>query len=189
MTQPFVVSSSQQLQVIASPGREEIVDAVALLGPCTITDLAGFLGRSRNSLYYHVRALRDCRLLLETHRAGEGKRATAYYETPGRPLSVRFDLSTEPRRQAVMALVRARLRLALKGFLRACRPGAATIDGPRRNLWATHLKGWLSEAELEEANALFARLIDLVGRPDRTADESRKPYEFSFVLAPIERPA
>jgi len=187
MNQPFVVSSPQQLQVIASPGREEIVDAVALLGPCTITELAGFLARSRNALYYHVRALRDCGLLLETRRAGEGKRTTAYYDTPGRPLSVRFDLDAEPGRQAVMALVRARLRLALKGFLRACRPGAATTEGPRRNLWATHLKGWLSDAELEEANRLFSRLIELVGAPDRAADESRKPYEFSFVLAPIER--
>ena len=72
MTKPFVVSSPKQLQIIAWPGREEIIDVVALIGPCRITELAGVVGRSRNSLYYHVRALRDTGLLLETHRSGEG---------------------------------------------------------------------------------------------------------------------
>ena len=185
MSRPFLVTSARQLQVIASPGREEIVDVVALIGPCSITELAAALGRSRNSLYYHIRALRDCGLLVETLRSGEGKKATAYYDPPGRPFAVHFDLSTKQRKSAVVALARARIRSAARGFERACRPGAVQIDGPHRNLWATRLKGWLSNEELKEANELFARLIHLIGRSGRESVQAKRSYEFTFVLAPI----
>jgi predicted transcriptional regulator len=185
MSKPFLVTSAKQLQVIASPGREEIVDMVALIGPCSITELAGALGRSRNSLYYHVRALRDSGLLVETQCSGEGKKTTAYYDPPGRPVAVHFDLSTKERKRAVVALARARIRSAARGFERACRPGAVTVEGPHRNLWATHLKGWLSDEEIKEANELFARLIHLIGRSGRESVPAKRSYEFTFVLAPI----
>lgn len=184
MAKPFVVTSAEQLEVIASPGREAIVDTVALIGPCSIPDLARMLGRSRHSLYYHVKALRDCGLLTETLRSGEGIRTTAYYDVPGRPFSVRFDLGSEARRQAVLRLARARVRTAMRGFERACRPDAVTIEGPRRDLYATHVKGWLSGDGLEEANRLLGRLIQLVAAEPADKVSGRRPYEFSFVLCP-----
>jgi DNA-binding transcriptional ArsR family regulator len=189
ITKPFVVSSPKQLQIIAWPGREEIIDVVALIGPCRITELASVVGRSRNSLYYHVRALRDAGLLLETHRSGEGTKTTAYYDVPGRPLSVRFDLSTPSRRRAVLALARTRIRCGARGFEQACKPGAVTLEGPRRDLRVTHLKGWLSDQELEETNRLLERLVELVGTTERGATMSRKSYEFTFVLAPVDSAA
>jgi DNA-binding transcriptional ArsR family regulator len=184
MTKPFVITSSEQLEVIASPGREAIADAVALIGPCSISELARALRRSRHSLYYHVNALRDAGVLVETHRSGEGTRTTAYYDVPGRPFSVSFDLGDEARRQAVLSLARARMRTAIRGFERACRPDAATVEGPRRDLWATHLKGWLSPEDLEEANRLLARLIALVGSEAAGEAPGKAAYEFSFVLCP-----
>ncbi|MBA3346466.1 MAG: helix-turn-helix transcriptional regulator [Gemmatimonadales bacterium] len=185
MDRPYVVTSLNQLLAIASPGREDIVDAVGVIGPCTVPDLARFLGRSRQALYYHVRALRDCGLLLETHQAGEGKKLTARYDLPGRPLSVRYDLSTERARRAVIALGRARLRGAARGFVRACSPGIATLDGPRRNLWVARWKGWLSDRELEEANRHLSRLIDLLQHHAGPAKGGRRAHEITFAIAPI----
>jgi predicted transcriptional regulator len=185
MPKPFVITSVRQLLVVASPGREDLVDAVAVLGPCTITELARFVGRSRNALYYNVKALRDCGLLLESRRSGQGKKATAYYDVPGRPMVVRFDLATERTRKAVIALAKIRLRSAARGFVRACRPDVATVEGPTRNLWVTRWKGWLSNRELEEANAHLARLIELLRHRAGPVSAKRKLHEFTFVLAPI----
>jgi len=185
MTRPYVVTSLKQLLAIASPGREDIIDAVGLIGPCTVADLARVVGRTRHALYYHVRALRDCGLLVETHHSGEGKRRTARYDLPGRPLSVRYDLSTARARRAVIALGRTRLRSAARGFVRACRPDAATLEGPRRNLWVARWKGWLSDRELEEANRHLARLIELLRHDAGPARIRRRPHEFTFAIAPI----
>jgi biotin operon repressor len=184
---PYVVRSRKQLLAIASPGREDIIDAVGLMGPCTVPDLARFLGRSRHALYYHVRALRDCGLLIETHRTGGGKKTTALYDLPGRPLSVQYDLSTERTRHAVVQLARTRLRSATRGFVRACSPDIAVTQGPRRNLWVARWKGWLSDRELQEANEHLSRLIELLRHDGRGTREGRAPYELTFALAPIVR--
>lgn len=185
MPKPYIVTSLKQLLAIASPGREDIVDAVGLIGPCSVTDLARFLGRSRHALYYHVRALRASGLLLETRHSGNGRKPAAHYDLPGRPLSVRYDLGTERARQAVIALARTRLRSASRGFVRACRPDAATVDGPRRNLWVARWKGWLSDRELEETNKHLNRLIALLRHDPGPSSARRRPHEFTFAIAPI----
>ncbi len=124
------------------------MDAVGLLGPSTVAEIAQFLGRSRRGLYYHVRVLQDCGLLVEEPSAG----GAARYDVPGRPLSVRFDPGTSRTRQAVVALARSRFRSALRGFVRGCRPELAVTDGAHRNFWVTHWKSWLSNDELAEVN-------------------------------------
>lgn len=184
MKRPFVVTQPKQLQVIASLGRDEIVDAAGVIGPCTVTELARFLGRSRHALYYHVRALAQCGLLREARSTKRGGRALVRYEAPGRPLVVRFDFSTRRARQAVLKLAAARLRSASRGFVRACHGQGAVLEGPRRNLWATRWTGTLTPHALEEANRLFARLIELFGtRHSRRAREQL--FELTFVLAPM----
>jgi DNA-binding transcriptional ArsR family regulator len=185
MGRPFIVSSPKQLEVVASPGREEIIDTVAMIGPCSVSELARALRRSRNALYYHLNALRDCGLLLETHRVGGGARSTACYDVPGRPFAVSFDLSTPQRRRAVISLARSRLKGTGRAFERACRDKRIRTHGPRRNLWATRVKGWLSEKEVEVANALFARLLRLIAAKGRSAAKGRRGYEISYVLCPI----
>ena len=185
MTHPYRVTSLKQLMALASPGREDIVDAVGVIGPCTVPELAHFVGRSRNALYYHVRALRDCGLLIETHHSGEGKKRTARYDLPGRPLSVSYDLTTERARKAVIALARTRLRSAARGFVRACDPDVATTEGPLRNLWVARWKGWLSDSELKEANKHLSQLIDLLKHDAGASNERRRLHEFTFALAPI----
>lgn len=182
---PYVVKSTRQLLAISSPGREEIIDAVGLIGPCTVPELARFLGRSRHVLYYHVRALQACGLLLKTQQSGGGRKSTGSYDIPGRPLSVHFDLGTARTRRAVKALARSRLNSAMRGFLRACHPDVSITDGPGRNLWVTHWKGHLSARELAEFNRQLARLIDMLRSGTERNGARRTAYEFTFALAPV----
>ena len=58
MTRPYIVDSPAQLFALASPGREDLVNAIGLLGPCKVSDLARFLDRTPHALYYHLRQLR-----------------------------------------------------------------------------------------------------------------------------------
>lgn len=184
-TKPYIVTSRKQLLAIASPGREEIIDVLGLLGPSSVPELAEFLGRSRHALYYHVRALRDCGVLIETLHSGEGKKTTARYDLAGHPLIVQFDLSSPQSRRAVLALARTRVRHGLRGFVRAASSDAAVTEGARRNLWATHWKGWLSGAELEEFNEHLKRLVELLQREPGPKQARRKAHEVTFVLAPV----
>lgn len=183
MQRPYIITSPRQLQVIAAPGRDEMLDAVGVIGPCTVGDLALFLGRSRHSLYYHVRALKECGLLRFAGHSKRGGKNIPTYVTPGRPHIVRFDLSTPRARKAVLALAAARLRSAGRGFLRACREEIAVVEGPRRNLWATRWTGTLTPSALEKANRHFARLIDLF-KSRRSGAPDEPVFELTFILAP-----
>jgi DNA-binding transcriptional ArsR family regulator len=184
-TRPYVVKSHKQLLALASPGREDIIDAVAVLGPCGVTELARFLGRSRHALYYHVRVLRDCGLLTETQVEGKGVKPTAHYDLPGRPVLVRYDLSSPKTRRAVITLGSARFRTGQRGFVRACSSDVAVVDGPRRNLWVAHWKGWLTVSDLEKANRLLTELVDVFTPSVGDSRTSRSPYELTFGVAPV----
>jgi biotin operon repressor len=150
-----------------------------------VPEIAHFLGRSRQSLYYHVQALHDCGLLLESGVRAEGRKKTRLYDLPGRPFIVRYDITTPRTRKAVLALGRIRLRSGLRGFVRACRPEIAVTEGPRRNLWVTHWKGWLTVEELEEANRLLMRLVEVFRHRSDAPGGPRTPHELTFALAPV----
>ncbi|HVF39770.1 MAG TPA: helix-turn-helix domain-containing protein [Gemmatimonadaceae bacterium] len=182
---PYIATSLRQILVLASPGREDIIDAVAICGPAPVSELSEFLGRSRHSLYYHLRALRDAGLLIETLHPAKGKKTTARYDLPGRPMIVRYDLSSKRSRNAVIKLGHGRFRAAERGFIRACHPDVAVVEGPRRNLWVAHLEGWLTDSDLESANELFARLIDLFKNDDGTSRAGRKPYAVTWAISPV----
>ena len=184
-TQPYVVRSTKQLLALATPGREEIIDAVTVHGPCGVSEIARFVGRSRNSLYYHLRVMRDTGLLVETRVEKKGVKPAAHYDLPGRPFVVRYDLSTEKSRRAVIAIGKARYRTGQRGFVRACAYDGAVVSGPRRNLWVAHWKGWLTTRDLEKANRLLRQLVDVFTPPVGASRASRSPYELTFGIAPV----
>lgn len=182
---PYVVDSPAQLQALASPGREDIIDAVTVLGPCGVTEIARFVGRSRHALYYHVKVMRDQGLLVETQVEGKGVKPTAHYDLPGRPFLVRYDLSSPKSRRAVIAIGKARFRAGQRGFIRACSSADAVVEGPRRNLWVAHWKGWLTMRDLEKANRLLAELVDVFTPSIDDKKSDRSPYELTFAVAPV----
>lgn len=180
----YYVTAVRQLMVLAAAGREDIIDAVAVLGPSTVPDIARYLGRTRNSLYYHVKVLRKAGLLVEEKVQRDGVKTTARYDLPGRPMIVKYDLSSLRSRRAVVSLGRRRFRAGERAFVRGCKREDAVVEGPGRNLWISHWKGWLSDDEVVEVNRLFHSLVDLYRRSSRTDGGREKPYAITFAIAP-----
>lgn len=179
----FRVRRADQMRVLASAARQEIVDDVQMLGECTAADLAHELGRPADGLYYHLRVLVEAGLLVSTQQ-GSGPRGEARYAIPEAQRSIRLDYDTADPEQAtaVKAAVATMLRTANKDFAAALVPGTITT-GEKRELWAGRQKGWLSEAELREANILIERLNTLFDQP-RSAKRDRM-FSFSYALAPV----
>lgn len=182
MKEWYNIRSPGQIEAITSPGREEIIDTISQIGPCTISELARAIGRSRNALYYGVRALRDCGLLVETHRSGGGAKRVAVYDVVARPMAVSFSVDTPARRAAVNKLAEARLKQAMKGFRQASAAKDLQTAGPARNLLATRVKGWLSDADLIEVNQQLEEIVNVLSR--RPAHGGKRAYDFTFALYP-----
>lgn len=175
----FVIRQKRQVAALVSPVRQEIVDAIAAAGACTMARLGELLGRRADTLYYHVSALAKAGLLVEVGRERTGTRFGAVYDVPGRPMLIEYDaVGGEP----VAKVVRSALRLGARDFARAMASGGVVTAGEMRNVWGGRVKGWVTEGDLPEINRLITRLTELIqhGKPRAGA----RAQSLTWVLTP-----
>jgi DNA-binding transcriptional ArsR family regulator len=177
------VEDADEIALLASPTRIEIVDTLEALGNAvTVAELAAELGRPADGLYYHLRQLADGGLI-EEETAADGRR----YRTrtrAGDRLRLRYRPGATANAEAVGRVAASVLRVAGRDFSRALADPEAVVEGARRELWAARGKGWVGPAELAEINRLLVRLMDLLQQP-RTPRRDRL-VSLSWVLAPLD---
>lgn len=182
-----MIDRAEQIALLASPIRIDIVDTLeALGGTVSVAELATELGRPADGLYYHLRQL-AAGGLIEEEDAPDGRR----YRTcscPGERLRLRYEPGDTPNAHAVARVAASQLRVSGRDFERALADPAAVVEGPLRTLWASRTTGWVDARDLAEINDLLTRLSDLVQRP--RGDRAGQLIALSWVLAPLAvRPA
>lgn len=181
MERSFTISRPDQIAALASPIRQEILDALAGMPGSSVASIADALGRPADSLYYHLRALARVGLVVP---AGRGRaRSEALYRTIAPNLRLAYDPASPVNAARVETAVASMMRLATRDFRRAFRPGVA-VSGPRRELWAARSTGWLSRADLARVNALL-RKVSAVLRSSRRRPGNRFAA-VTFTLVPLE---
>lgn len=182
---PFLISGLKQMRAVTSPVRQEIVDGVSAIGPCSIAALAAFLGRPASGLYFHVRQLERAGLLVRTDVVRDKGRPSALLDVPGRPVYLRYEPTNVRTRAPMKRFVRTMLKSAERSFSRAYEPGSA-VTGPHRELWAARSKGRLKRTDLEQANKHLSALIALFDNSLAIANHGEDFFELTFVLAPAK---
>jgi hypothetical protein len=207
-----VITGVAAVEALAYPLRQELIDTVtAFGGEAAAGELAEHLGRPVDGLYYHLRLLVGCGLLVEElarNRAGRQERRyrlaaggrgalrLAYRPEPAPPRRAAGGTGTgrRPARRsgaaarartaaALRKVVAGMLRIAGRDFERALADEEVVVEGKRRQLWAARSKGWVSAAELEEVNRLLVQLTELFDRP--RSDERQHLMSLCFALAPV----
>jgi len=163
----YWIEQPEQIEVLNSPVRQEIVDSVAVRGPCSVAELAEELGVPADSLYYHVRKLVRAGLLIEHGTRKTDRREEAIYKLPADKIRLRYNLDDPVNMHLISRTVASMLRVTERSFTEGTTSDEAVIEGPLRNLWAGRYKVWLTEDELHEVNQLILRLRELGGRPKR----------------------
>lgn len=181
-----VVEDADKIALLASPTRIEIVDTLESLGDAvTVAELASALGRPADGLYYHLRQLAEGGLVEEV-ASSEGRRYRSRTHGGDR-LRLRYRPGATPNADAVGRVAASVLRVAARDFARALADPDTVVDGPRRELWVAHGKGWVDADTLAEINRLLARLMDLLQQPaDVRTRAKRKLVALSWVLSPVE---
>ena len=180
----FWIDQPDQIKVLGSAMRQEIVDVLSVTGPCSIAELAHELGVAADSLYYHVRKLKQAGLLVEQDARVRGKQTEAVYGLPGEALAFRYDKTNPANVEAVGKAVGSMLRSAERDFHAGFRSERSVPEGEARNLWASRVRAWLTEEERVEVNQLLARLYEICERP--RSDKEEQLCTLTWVLAPLE---
>ena len=181
---PYRIEQLRQIRAVASPARQDLVDAVASDGPCTIAELAERVGRPADALYHHVRRLVATGLLVEESVRRAAGRPAVRLTVPGRPMMIAYDQLARGNVAASNDVVATMLRSARRSFARALAAPGVRTWGPRRNLWGARAQGWLTPQDVETANALLTRLVAVFLRAKSTKRNGSALHEFTFVLAP-----
>ena len=104
MNQPkaYLIQTATELAAIASPVRNQIRLAMEMMGACSISELADFLGRSPESLYYHIERLEQVGLVVraDTRETSSGRTDSVYSLRASR-VRVRTALAPEPPRSSL----------------------------------------------------------------------------------------
>src|SRR5688572_15611419 len=119
----MLIAEPRQIRALASPIRQDILDTVMAIGPCSVADVARALGRRADGLYYHIRRLIGVRLLVGM---GEGE---LQLDVPRKSMYLVYDPSDRRNRAAVLRVISALLRSAGRTFRKGFRPGVAVVSG------------------------------------------------------------
>ncbi len=177
---PRWIESRTELCALASPVRQEIVDVLVSAGRSSIADLAAYLGRPADALYFHVRRLLRAGLLVELEPRKRGRHVAGVYDVAGRPLEIRYGAATVGE---VSRVLRAAVRLGTRDMDRALGTVAALKNERTRQFRAGRVKGWVDRKQLRRINALMLELIEILR--EGTPGSRRRLQSFTFVLAPI----
>jgi DNA-binding transcriptional ArsR family regulator len=179
---PFYLHRTSQVRAVASPVRAAVIDALEVVGPATMVQLAGALGYPPDGLYYHLKVLEQIGLVVRTAPGKDTRAAT--FDLPGRPATLRYHLDDRQQGREMAKVVATMVRSAERSFRRAFAPGLAAVSGPHRNLRAGRRTAWLTTDELRVLNGYIERIHALFGRgrPERSG---ARLHEFTYVLAPI----
>ena len=108
----YLVRDPTQLEAVVSPVRHQLLRTLGALGPVTVKELAERMGRSPESLYYHVRALEEVGLLEQVDERRRRGRAEAVYATVARTLVTDPSQTSPAYVEAMQRSAAALLRLA-----------------------------------------------------------------------------
>ncbi len=131
----YTIKRLEQIEALVSQVRQEIVDVLLGAPPLSMRELARIVGRTPDSLYYHVRKLVEVGLLVEGGTRRTARREEALFQVVHPRLRLLYDHDDPAKRQATVRVLRGAIRMAQRDF----ETGFAAVDvlpnGPRRNLW------------------------------------------------------
>jgi len=177
------IRTVRRIALLASAIRQDILDSVDAIGPCSVAELAQVLGRSPHGLYHHIKRLERARLVKLRRTRGADGRPRVQLEVD-RIQRLQYRPGDRESRAAVLRVVRAMVRSAYRNFSRAFHPGLARVSGPGRNLWAGRARGVFSAKDRIRVHRLLQALLAVCEDSRRSLKEGEM-HEITFVLSPV----
>lgn len=192
----MILNPDQREALTQSPARLEVMDAMSEIAPCSVAELARELGRSPQSLYYHVEIMLNVGLLRQSGSRKAGRRDEAMYDLVSDHFRLAGSADTdEDKRRTLLRFNSTVVKLTERNYRDALALGLARRVGDRENIYLRRQRGRLSDEDLErfyelleEIGALFAANSPTstdAKRSRSAAKDATRPYGFTIALVPL----
>jgi predicted ArsR family transcriptional regulator len=179
------VTDGRQVEAIAHPARQEIVDRLVAAGPMSARELAASIGRNVTTLYHHLKNLEEVGLIeqMSSEALARGRPYVVY-----KPIAPRIRLiraSADPELRGPMSKwARVVGAQVAKEYIKGMVHPEARIDGQARNLYLGRAVIAPSSKRLKQINKLLNELSELMLTQDPTPGPM---LSIGWFLAPLDR--
>jgi len=176
------ITKPGQLRALRTPLRQEILQAMSLLGSASVKELASALGRAPASLYYHVHELENVGLIRAKAERRSGTRTETVYETTADQIRIDRTKRTKAFVDALEDLHRATLAQTTRevtSALSAKSGGRASDD----SLMLVRLSARLSRQDVKKAQRMLKELAAFIGEHD--GPESEETFSFTAAIVQL----
>ncbi len=169
-----------------APVRAEILEALRLLGPCSVAEIAAALDRPADSLYRHLEVLESVGVVVETGYRKAGRNAERMVDVIADDFAIDFrDRGGAAENKAIVDSVAS----FTKAITRAVRDSAAArqidFSADSRNISVNYELGWLTPERFAEVRALIRRLKAIMDESKRSP--SGRLYMTLAIATPVTR--
>lgn len=171
------VASPRNWNAMVAPVRLEIIEAMRMIAPCSIAEIAEALDRPADTLYRHIDKLKRAGAVIDAGTRRAGRRSEQIYDLVADDFRVGFkDTSDRAANKAYDDTVQSILKIAS----RTARDSAAACQlvgvGDERNIVGKIEHAWLSRAD-------FLALRDILMRAKHFMDKRKRSREGRLYLA------
>ncbi len=178
------LADPDQIRVLSSALRGEILDTLMVAGPLSVSDLAQELARPADSLYYHIHKMTDAGILKKHGVRKTIRRDEILYRVAAGRVRLEYDLNHDENLEMVSKAVGSMLRVTKRDFDRGLKLENAVTTGRTRNIRGSRFKAWLSEEEIATVNEHMKSVVEILLSSKRSDD--RRLHAFTYVLTPLE---
>ncbi|MCA8902600.1 MAG: helix-turn-helix transcriptional regulator [Hyphomonas sp.] len=178
----YWVLREDQLDVLTSPVRSDIIDHLVGQGPMSIKQLAASLGRQPSSIYYHIELLHKVGLIVEAGTQVSNRRTEVLYQTSAPRMRLMRAISNPKNHAVVAKMVSVLGRQAHRDFEQGLSHPAAESEGPQRNLGFFRLINRPGPDSLAEINRHLDRIAEILWEE---RDMSQPLVALSWTLTPL----
>jgi predicted transcriptional regulator len=182
----LAITSPKAWVTMTAPVRLEMLEALRLLGPCAIADIASMLDRPADALYRHMDKLVRLGAVRELEQRKVGRRLERTYDVVADHIQPGFrDGGSKAANQAYDHTVKVICKIAGRASRDAAQSGQLKFSAEARTLAAMVHHGWLTPAEFARARGLIVELQALLGAGRRRPDA--RLYVIASMLLPVVR--
>ncbi|MFM2164119.1 MAG: hypothetical protein RL325_556 [Planctomycetota bacterium] len=172
--------------VIVAPVRLEIVEAMRMVAPCSIAELAESLDRPADTLYRHIEKLKRAGVVVDAGTRRAGRRVEQVYDLVADDFRIGFKDITE---RAANKAYNETMQSIFKIASRTTRDSASACQlvgmGEERNVVGKIEHAWLTHAEFVALREILMRAKQFMD--DRKGRREGRLYLAAFVAVPVTR--
>jgi DNA-binding transcriptional ArsR family regulator len=182
----YWITRKDQLRVLASAIRLDILDRLGAQGPLSVKQLAAATGKNATPIYHHLEQMQKVGLVRPASASETRGRPAVVYEAPGELIRLARAPTIPANRTPMARIGRIAASQAGKDYALGFKSDHWDIDGPARNHWFFRCVMQPSPQRLAKINALLDEVSALIWTPDPSP--GKLAMSVALFLAPLKPP-